>query len=78
MRIGNKRLLEILVQRDEAFLIAAFDFDRHLRALLSVPLNLLTLMDQRFVLLRIDLDYKVTSRGLRLGTRDDLHRVALS
>jgi len=78
VRIGNTRLLEILVQRDAAFLIAAFDFDRHLRALLSVPLNLLTLMDQRLVLLRIDLDYNVMSRGLRLGTRDDLHRVALS
>ena len=76
VRIGNKRLLEILVQRGAAFLIAAFDFDRHLRNLLPVPLNLLALMDQRFVLLRIDLDFKVMSWGLRPGTRDNLHRFA--
>ena len=74
MRIGNRRLLEILVHRGAAFLIAAFDFNRHLCTTELVPLNLLALMDQRLVLLRIDLDFKVMSRGLRPGTRDNLHR----
>ena len=76
MRIGDRRLLEILVHRRAAFLVTAFDFDRHLCATGLLPLDLLVLMDQRLVLLRIDLHFEVMRRGLGTDARDDLHRFA--
>lgn len=63
VRIVKGRLLTILVNRGAALLIAAFDFDRNLRAAGLVPLDLRVLLDQRFVLLRIALHFEVMCRG---------------
>jgi len=41
VRIGNRRLLQIFVDRTSSFLIAAFDFQRYLRAAMVFPLDLL-------------------------------------
>ena len=67
MRIGNRRLLEILVHGRAAFLVAAFDFDRYLSTAGLVPLQSAHLMDQGLVLLRIDLNFEVMRRDFGTG-----------
>ena len=76
VRIGNGRLLEIFVHRSPSFLIAAFDFERHLGAAMVFPVDLLLLEDPRLVLLGVDLHFEVVRRRPRAGARDDLHRLA--
>ena len=63
VRIANGCLLKILVNRGTALLIAAFDFDHHLRATGLVPLDLGVLLDQRFLLLRTALHFEAMCRG---------------
>jgi hypothetical protein len=76
VRIGDGDLLEILVHRGAALLVAPLDLERHLRAALVLPVDLLALEDPRLVLLGVDLDFEVVRRGPRPGARGDLHRLA--
>src|SRR5260221_944776 len=76
VRIGDGHLLEIFVHRGAALLVAPVDLQRHLRAARVLPVDLLVLENPRFVLLCIDLDFKVVGGGPRACARDDLHRLA--
>ena len=69
VRIGDRGLLEILVDRGAAFLVAALDLQRHLRAALVLPLDLLVLEDPRLVLLGVDLHFEVCA-GVRAPVRE--------
>src|SRR5262249_7713917 len=76
VRVGDRGLLEILVDRRAALLIAAFDLQRYLRAAVALPVDLLVLEDARLVLLRIDLHLEIMRRAPRARAGDDLHRLA--
>src|SRR5437016_8489997 len=76
VRIGDDRLLDVLVDRRPAFLVPPLDFHRHLGPPWEFPGDLLLLEDQRLVLLGVDLDFEVVGRRPRAGTRDDLDRLA--
>ena len=76
VRIGDRDLLEELVHRGAALLVAPFDLERHLRAARMVPVDLLALEDPGLVLLGVDLDLEVVRRGPRPRARGDLHRLA--
>src|SRR3990170_2401838 len=76
VRIGDGDLLEKLVHRGAAFLVAPLDLERHLGAARVLPVDLLALEDPGLVLLRVDLDFEVVGRPARAGARDDLHRLA--
>ena len=76
VRVGDGGLLEVLVHRGAALLVAPLDLERHLRAALVLPVDLLVLEDPRLVLLGVDLDFEVVGGAARAGARDDLHRLA--
>jgi hypothetical protein len=76
MRIGDGRLLEILVDRRAALLIAPLDLERHLGAPRVLPVDLLVLEDPRLVLLGVDLDLEVVRARPRARARRDLYRLA--
>src|SRR5439155_3778496 len=75
VRVGDGDLLEILVHRGAALLVAPLDLERHLRAARRLPVDLLVLEDPWLVLLGVDLDFEVVGRRARAGARDDLHRL---
>src|SRR3989475_8119592 len=75
VRIGDDRLLDVLVDRRPAFLVPPLDFHRHLGPPWEFPGDLLLLEYQRLVLLGVDLDFEVVGRRPRAGTRDDLDRL---
>jgi hypothetical protein len=76
VRVGDGHLLEELVHRGAALLVAALDLERHLGAARVLPVDLLALEDARLVLLGVDLHLEVVRGGPRPGARDDLHRLA--
>src|SRR5258705_2754648 len=76
VRIGDRGLLQIFVDRRAAFLVATFDLERHLRAAMVSPVDLLLFEDPRLVFLGIDLHFEVMRRRARAGARDNLHRLA--
>jgi hypothetical protein len=76
VRIGDGHLLEKLVHRAAALLVATLDLERYLGAALVLPVDLLALEDPGLVLLGVDLDLEVVGGGPRAGARGDLHRLA--
>jgi len=59
MRIGDRRLLDVIINGTQATLIRGFDIDLEARALLAMPFGtLLILGDQRLVLGEIHLHLK--------------------
>jgi hypothetical protein len=76
VRVGDRRLLEILVDRRAALLIASLDLEGDLRPALMLPVDLLALENPRLVLLGVDRDLEVVRRRARAGARDDLHGLA--
>ena len=62
VRVGDGDLLEELVHRGAALLVAPLDLERHLRAALVLPVDLLALEDPGLVLLGVDLDFEVVGR----------------
>src|SRR5215813_9394169 len=76
VRIGDGRLLEILVHRGAAFLVAPLDLQGDLGAALVLPVDLLALEDPRLVLLGVDLHFEVMGGRPRARARNDLHRLA--
>ena len=64
VRVGDGGLLEVLVDRGAALLIAALDFEGHLGAAVVLPVDLLVLENPRLVLLGVDLDFEVVGRAL--------------
>jgi hypothetical protein len=58
VRIGDGHLLEKLVDRGTALLVAPLDFQRHLGAPRMLPVDLLALEDAGLVLLGVDLTSK--------------------
>jgi hypothetical protein len=76
VRVGDGRLLEVLVHRGAALLVAALDLEHHLGAARVLPVDLLVLEDPRLVLLGVDRDLEVVRRRPGAGARDDLHRLA--
>jgi hypothetical protein len=75
VRVGDGRLLEILVHRGAALLVPPLDLERHLRAAMALPVDLLVLEDPRLVLLGVDLHLEVVRRRPGAGAGDDLHRL---
>src|SRR5207253_9982984 len=75
-RVGDGDLLQELVHRGAAFLVASLDLERHLGPARMLPVDLLALEDPRLVLLGVDLHLEVVGRGPRAGAGDDLHRLA--
>ncbi len=65
VRVGDGDLLEELVHRGAALLVAPLDLERHLRAARVVPVDLLALEDPGLVLLGVDLHLEVVRRGPR-------------
>ena len=76
VRVGDRGLREVLVDRGAALLVAPLDLERHLGAARDLPLDLLALEDPRLVLLGVDLHLEVVGRGARAGPRGDLDRLA--
>jgi hypothetical protein len=74
--VGDRGLLEILVHRGAALLVASLDLQGHLGPSLALPVDLPALEDSRLVLLGIDLDLEVVGGGAGGGPRGDLHRSA--
>src|SRR6266436_1845058 len=74
VRISDGGLLEILVHRGAPFLVAAFNFERHLGAAMVFPFDFFFLKNPRLVFLGIDLDFEVVSGSPRAGARGDLYR----
>ncbi len=75
VRVGDGRLLEVLVHRGPAPLVAPLDLERHLGAAVALPVDLLVLEDPRLVLLGVDLHLEVVGRGAGAGARGDLDRL---
>src|SRR5262249_23508638 len=76
VRIGDRRLLEIVVHRGAALLVAPRDLQGDLGAALVLPVDLLALEDPRLVLLGVDLHLEVVGGRPRARARNDLHRLA--
>jgi hypothetical protein len=76
VRVGDGRLLEVLVHRGPALLVASLDLEHHLGAARVLPVDLLALEDPRLVLLGVDRDLEEVRGRPRPGARDDLHRLA--
>ncbi len=76
VRVGDGHLLDVLVDRGAALLVAALDLQRHLGAARVLPVDLLALEDPRLVLLGVDLHLEEVGGRPRAGARDDLHRLA--
>src|SRR6185503_8367014 len=76
VRVRDRDLVQVLVHRGAALLVLALHLERDLRTARPVPFDLLVLVDQRLVLLGVDLDFEVVSVGPGARARDDLHRLA--
>src|SRR5262249_8343701 len=74
--IRDDRLLDVLVHRRAALLVATLHLERHLRAPRRLPGDLFLLEDARLVLLGVDLHLEVVRGRAGAGARDDLHRLA--
>src|SRR4029450_810610 len=76
VRVGDDRLLDVLVDGGAALLVAALDLHGDLRPAGRFPLDLLLLENQRLVLLGVDLDFEEMRGRPRAGARDDLDGLA--
>src|SRR5437899_1065222 len=76
VRVRDDRLLDVLVDRSAALLVAALDFHRHLGAARRLPVDLLLLQNQRLVLLGVYLASAVLGGRSPARPRDDLNRLA--
>ena len=76
VRVGDDGLLDVLVDRGAALLVAALDLQGDLGPAGRFPLDLLLLENQRLVLLGVDLDFEEVGGRPRAGARDDLDRLA--
>ena len=74
--IGDGGLLQPFIDRGAALLILAFDFQRDLGASRLLPVDLFVLVDQRLVLLRVDLDFEEMRRGLGADPGNNFDRFA--
>src|SRR6266542_1291574 len=74
--IGNRDLFEILIHGGAPLLIAPFNFERHLRSTMVLPVDFFFLDNARLVFLGIDLDFEIMGRRPRTGARNDLNRFA--
>src|SRR5882724_2073203 len=76
VRIRDDGLLDVLVDRGAALLVAPLDLHRHLGAARRLPVDLLLLQNQRLVLLGVDLDLEEMGGRSGAGARDDLDGLA--
>src|SRR5256712_5796672 len=71
VRIGDDRLLDVLVHRGAPLLVTALDLHGHLGPAGELPGDLLLLQNPRLVLLGRDLDFEVVRGRPRTGAGDD-------
>ena len=76
VRVGDGGLLEVLVHRGAALLVAPLDLERHLGAARRAPSRSSCSRRSGLVLLGVDLDFEVVGGLPRARARDDLHRLA--
>src|SRR2546426_337807 len=76
VRIGNDRLLDVLVHRGAPLLVTALDLHGHLGSAGELPGDLLLLQNPRLVLLGVDLHFEVVRGRPRTGAGDDLDGLA--
>ena len=76
MRIRERRLLDVVVDRAAALLVARLQLDLDPGAVRLLPLGLLVLQNQRLVLPGVDRDLEEVGQRLRRRPRHDGHRLA--
>jgi len=76
MRVGDARLLQVVVNRGAPFLVPSLHLDHHLRAPRLRPRDLLVFENPRLVLPGVNLDFEIVSQRPRTGPGDNLDWLA--